>query len=42
MSTSNIELDKKITSSILAVLKHYFSGSGLHYWLIPLSESSSI
>lgn len=37
-----IELEKKLADSILADLKQNFSGSGLHYWLLPLSESGSI
>jgi len=37
-----IELEKKMAESILADLKQNFSGSGLHYWLLPLSESGSI
>jgi len=37
-----IELEKKLAESILADLKQSFSGSGLHYWLLPLSESGSI
>lgn len=37
-----VELDKKIAESTLAALKLNFSGSGLHYWLLPLSESGSI
>ena len=37
-----IELEKKMADSVLADLKQHFSGSGLHYWLLPLSESGSI
>ncbi len=37
-----VELEKKLAESILADLKQTFSGSGLHYWLIPLAESGSI
>jgi len=37
-----IELEKKRAEAILADLKQQFSGSGLHYWLLPLSESGSI
>jgi len=37
-----IELEKKMAESTLADLKQNFSGSGLHYWLLPLSKSGSI
>jgi len=37
-----VELEKKMAESILTDLKQNFSGSGLHYWLLPLSESGSI
>lgn len=37
-----IELEKKKAESILTDLKQHFSGSGLHYWLVPMSESGSI
>ncbi|NOQ76664.1 MAG: DUF3240 domain-containing protein [Methylococcaceae bacterium] len=37
-----IELEKSMAESTLAELKQVFSGSGLHYWLLPLSESGSI
>lgn len=40
--TFMIELQKQVAGSIIADLKHSFSGSGLHYWLMPLSESGSI
>lgn len=40
--TFMIQLQKQMTASIVADLKHCFSGSGLHYWLMPLSESGSI
>ena len=37
-----VELEKKLAESTLAELKQTFSGSGLHYWLLPLAESGSI
>jgi len=37
-----IELEKKRSESILSDLKQRFTGSGLHYWLLPMSESGSI
>jgi hypothetical protein len=40
--TFMIELEKQMTASIIADLKQSFSGSTLHYWLMPLSESGSI
>jgi len=40
--TFMIELQRQMAEPIIADLKHGFSGSGLHYWLMPLSESGSI
>lgn len=37
-----IEIDKSQSNSTLTALKESFSGSGLHYWLLPLLESGSI
>ena len=37
-----VELEKRLAESTLADLKQTFSGSGLHYWLLPLAESGSI
>lgn len=37
-----IELEKERIASILADLKQCFSGSELHYWLVPLLGSGSI
>jgi len=37
-----IELEKQMAELILIDLKKRFSGSGLHYWLMPLSERGSI
>ena len=40
--TFMIELKKQMAESIVTDLKQCFSGSGLHYWLMPLLESGSI
>lgn len=40
--TFMIVLKKQMAESILLDLKQCFSGVGLHYWLMPLSESGSI
>jgi len=40
--TLMIQLQKQMTESIIIDLNQCFSGSGLHYWLMPLSESGSI
>ena len=40
--TFMIELQKVMAESIIADLKQRFSGSGLHYWLMPLLERGSI
>ena len=40
--TFMIELQKHMVESVLVDLKQRFTGSGLHYWLMPLTESSSI
>lgn len=37
-----IELEKNIAESILTELKQSFSGSGLHYWMMPLLDSGTI
>lgn len=37
-----IELQKQMTERMITDLKLRFSGSGLHYWLMPLSESGRI
>ncbi len=37
-----IELEKIKAESILVDLKQNFLGTGLHYWLLPLSESGSV
>jgi len=37
-----VELEKKRADAIIIDLKQHFSGSGLHYWLLPMSESGSI
>ncbi len=37
-----IELEKKMADAIITELKQAFSGSGLHYWLLPMAESGSI
>jgi len=40
--TFMIELQKLMAESIIDDLKQHYSGSGLHYWLMPLSERGSI
>ena len=40
--TFMIKLQKIKAESILTGLEQTFSGSGLHYWLVPLSKSGSI
>ena len=40
--TFMIELQNQMVASIITDLKQCFSGSGLHYWQMPLSESGSI
>jgi len=37
-----VELEKKMAGSILTELKQSFSGSGLHYWMVPLLDSGTI
>ncbi len=40
--TFSIEVDKSAAENIIIELKLNFYGSGLHYWLLPLSQSGSI
>lgn len=37
-----IELKKESAETIIAQLKLNFSGGGLHYWLMPLSQSGTV
>ena len=40
--TFSIEIDEAAAEHIIVELKLNFSGSGLHYWLLPLTQSGSI
>ncbi len=40
--TFMIQIQKQFAETILADLKQGFSGSGLHYWLLPLLDNGSI
>lgn len=40
--TLMIQLEKQVSGSIIVELKQRFSGSGIHYWVMPISESGSI
>ncbi len=37
-----IELEQNLAEDIISDLKQYFSGTGLHFWLMPLLKSGSI
>lgn len=40
--TFMVQLQKQMATSTILNLKQCFTGSGLHYWLMPLTESGSI
>ncbi len=40
--TFMVQIKKQLAETILADLKQCFSGSGLHYWLVPLLDNGSI